>query len=212
MNALQIANSNDVGFQSFGRPSGVPVGEDGRSSERIRTLYRVGRLTSATDSGLCRVQNISDGGMMLFTSMVLEVGEVISLALSDEIRVSATVVWIDEVRLGVRFPAPIDSAALLRSLGDERLQGRQRAPRLPVNATAIVTNEGRSQAVRVVDISQFGLKIAHDGSLQQDSAVKVALPNWSDRRAVVRWSDKDMAGLRLAEPIPYTSLESAARL
>ena len=48
-----------------------------RAWPRTRTIFRVARAVSAGESGLCRIQNISDGGLLLMTSMRLAEGAAI---------------------------------------------------------------------------------------------------------------------------------------
>lgn len=183
-----------------------------RAGDRTRTLYRLARLRTSTDSGLCRVQNVSDGGMMLFTSLEAPEGSIVMIMLSETVSLSAEVVWANAVRLGVRFLEPIDSAALLRALAAERLSGRQRSPRLPVDTVAVAATEQGTQILRVVDVSQHGMKVSHDGSFRIGQAARLQLENGIERRGVVRWSENGMAGIRLLEPIAYQQLESASSL
>ena len=45
--------------------------DDRRGNYRVLTVYRVARVSGRSDSGLCRVRNVSDGGMMLVTALAL---------------------------------------------------------------------------------------------------------------------------------------------
>lgn len=179
-----------------------------RAWPRTRTIFRIARAVSAGESGLCRIQNISDGGLLLMTSMRLTVGAPITLALSETVSVSGRVIRTDDVRASIRFSMPIDSAALLQDLAAEQLSGSARQQRLAVDLRAVATTERGMQAVRVLNVSQRGMRIDHDGTLVPEMTVKVALENGIERRGVVRWSKDKAAGLSLLEPISLDLLTS----
>lgn len=181
-----------------------------RTWPRTRTIYRIARVQSRGDSGLCRIQNMSDVGLMLMTSMRLTVGAPITLALSDDVLLSGTIVWTDEVRAGVQFASPIDSAGVLTALAEELGSGRHRQQRLAVNLRAVATTERGIQAVRVLNVSQQGMRITHDGSLHPGLTVKVSLESGIERRGVVRWCKDSFAGLKLLDPIPLDLLTQTA--
>lgn len=186
-----------------------PQKDERRASSRTRTIYKIARVMTPIDSGLCRVQNISDEGLMLFTSLELDVGEVINVAMSDQAGMQGTVVWTDGIRTGIRFLQPIDSAAFLQGLSAEQREGHRRAPRLPVSTIGMATTELGTQVVRVINISQHGMRVAHDGSFHPGLVVQVSLENGLERRGVVRWSEEGTAGLKLIEPIAHQQLGSS---
>jgi hypothetical protein len=190
----------------------VGVQEDRRTSPRIRTLFRVAHLSTDVGDGLCRVQNISDEGMMLVTGLNVIEGDFVVVALSDGVSVSGEVRWTSGTRIGVRFAQAIDSAELLQTLAEQQRGGRQRPPRLAVNTIGLASSEVGLQVVRVLNISQQGMRLAHDGSLRTGLTVKIVLESGIERRGVVRWSDGSMAGLMLLEPLAYQQLESASSL
>lgn len=213
-----MAEPNDKGLL-FGRNSSAADLEqfqvddpDRRSSIRFLTILRVGRISSERDAGLCRVQNISDEGMMLTTGLRLNVGERVLVALSDAVSLAGSAIWQVGERAGVRFAQPIDAGALLQFLAGEHKAGNQRAPRLPTNTIAVAETQHGTIALRVVNISQQGMGVFHDGSLEVNEQIKITLENGLERRAVVRWSHQQMAGLLLLDPISFRDLGSAREL
>jgi len=183
-----------------------------RTDARVLTILRVARASIENDTGLCRVQNISDEGMMVITGLAVAEGDPISVSLSETVCISGRVNWTDGARAGVRFDEAIDCAALLQLLAAERSTGDQRPSRLPTEAVGVATTASGLQAVRLIDISQVGMKIRHHGGLTVGHPVTVVLENGLQRRGIVRWSKGDLAGLRLLEPIGYRQLESAGSL
>jgi hypothetical protein len=185
--------------------------EDRREQTRILTVYRVARLNIDSDTGLCRVKNISDSGMMLVTSLEIAVGETVMIALSDKIVLAGEVSWVDGARVGVQFLEAIDAATVLQSIATAA-PAEHRPIRLPTDTVAVAMTQRGTRAVRIVDISQQGMKISHDGGFTLGMQLKITLPNGLERRAVVRWANENLAGLKLLDPIAYQDLESAGRL
>lgn len=208
MQSAALARRTDTQFPLSADNWNEPV--ERRAWPRTRTIFRVARAVSAGESGLCRIQNISDDGLLLMTSMRLTVGSPITLALSDTVSLSGRVIRTDDVRASIRFSIPIDSAALLQGLAAEQLSGTARQQRLAVDLRAVATSERGMQAVRVLNVSQHGMRIEHDGTLVPHMTVKVSLENGIERRGVVRWIKDSAAGLKLLEPISLELLTSSA--
>lgn len=189
----------------------LPADFERRADCRFRTVYRVAKVATGCDLGLWRVRNISDGGMMLITSVQVAPGEHLSIALSDTNIVEGRVCWCEAGRCGIEFDRPIDSAALLTSLAAEQRSPAYRPPRLPVSAPAIVYDEAGIHSVRISDLSQQGVGFTHHGRFPPGMKVKLQLGNGIERRAVVSWSDEERAGLTLVEPFSCQDLESTGR-
>lgn len=186
--------------------------EERRGADRIITVYRIARISTGSDAGLCRVLNISDSGMMLMSSLAVTPGDPILVSLSETIQVPGKVVWCEGARLGVCFLAPVDAAAILSSLAGARQSGAGRPTRLPTNTVAVAMTPYRTGIVTLRNISQQGMQLSHDGSFTVGLPVKVILRNGLERRGIVRWSNDNVAGLSLLEPISHHELESASKL
>ena len=195
-----------------GLPAKLPVKLERRGDGRIHTVMRVAKVSRAGDSGLWRVRNISDGGMMLAVSVPITPGERLSVALSDTVTLAATAVWWDGARCGVAFERPIACAELLHELVAEQRAPRYRPPRLPVSARAIVYCDKGLHSVRLLNLSQHGAGFAHHGQLLPGMAAKLLFEDGDEHRGVVRWSHDGRAGMYLVEPFPCARLESACRL
>ena len=189
----------------------MPQEDERRASPRYRTIYRVAQVTRAHDVGLWRVRNISDEGMMLLSSVPVQVGEKLVLALSDRVTLAATAMWWDGERCGVAFDDPIDCAALLESLGDEQKNSGHRPLRIPVSTRALAYCDRGLHTVHLYDISQHGAGITHDGCFRAGMATKLHFETGDEYRGVVRWNKDGKAGIFLVEPIPCEKLESALR-
>ena len=188
-----------------------PEEAERRASPRFRTIFRVAQVRRATDVGLWRIRNISDEGMMLLTSVRVQVGETLILALSDRVSLAATAVWWDGERCGAVFDEPIDCAALLEALAEDQKAPGHRPLRLPVDRRALAYCDRGLHTVHLYDISQHGAGMTHDGCFQAGMTTKLHFDTGDEYRGVVRWNRDGKAGIFLVEPIPPEKLESALR-
>src|SRR4051812_45054837 len=195
-NVLRVLRPEVPGYRD------VPKEAERRVSPRFRTIFRVAQVTRAHDVGLWRIRNISDEGMMLLTSVPVQGGEKLTLALSDRVRMAATALWWDGERCGVAFDEPIDCAALLEALGDEQKAPGHRPLRLPVSRRALAYCDRGLHTVHLYDISQHGAGMTHDGCFQAGMTTKLHFESGDEYRGVVRWNRDGKAGIFLVEPIP----------
>lgn len=179
-----------------------------RRGQRLRTVYRVARLFTRGDTGLARVRNISDGGLMLSTTMDMCVGDPVRVDLSDSCSLSGKVAWHHGDQCGIALSAPIDSSAVLKRLFEERRAGDARPMRINHQKSVVVESELGLQVATLRDVSQSGLKLAHDGRFTAGLPVKVRLSPELERRGVVRWSQTGLAGVVLTESLSVEELGS----
>lgn len=180
-----------------------------RVSHRIHTVCRFARVTGCGDEGLWRVCNMSDRGMMLKSRLNPRPGEPLSIDLSETAKLEATVVWSDLEHCGVRFVEPVDSTALLCALATEQRSPHYRSLRLAVDRAARAVDESGTHAVRILNISRHGVGIEHPDSLRRGTGVRLVFESGSEHRGVVRWADREQAGLFLLEPFSLDEMASA---
>ena len=194
------------------RAQPVPESAERRASSRVRTVYLIVKATRASDAGLFRARNISDDGIMVVAHVPFETGERVSIDLSDTLAAEGTVEWCEDGCCGIRFDHPIDSAAFLRSLGEEKRERRRAACRLAVKRLATSYSECGIRAVTITDVSPHGVGLVHNGSLKAGVVVQLVLESGLTRSGAVCWSRDGHAGVRLAEPFTHEELESACAL
>ena len=182
-----------------------------REAARIHTVCRFARVERDGDHGLWRVCNISDHGMMFKSHRGATPGETVSIALSDNLVLGAVVMWSDAERCGVQFDAPIDCTALLCALAREQRSPDYRPLRLDVDSRALAFDDTGVHAVRIRNLSRCGLGLTHSDRLQCGALVKLVLETGREMRGVVRWADREEAGLSLLEPFTSDELAGAGR-
>ena len=193
-------------------PSAQEAAPDRRASQRTLTIYRLVQIESAGDRGFARCRNISDSGVRLELTMALKMGQTVEIAFSPGNILLGQVVWIVGNSCGIAFDAEADSAAVLSRSAAELHRDRARPMRLNANLPARVSFDGASSDTLVMDISQRGVKITHDGSFHRGMSVRVVLAAGAEREGVVRWTKKDMAGVYFTEPFSVDDLGSISAL
>lgn len=186
---------------------------DAACDVRLATVNRIARLVVEDETGLARLHRLSNVGVELSSIMVLQVGQIIQVDLSETISKRATVIASDRERYALLFQHKIECAELLRQLVAEARSDCARPLRLTTPATPAV---GRSMKglhqLELGNISQRGMMVRHDGSFQEGLRVWVQLPNGRECRGVVRWAKGDFAGLQLIDILSINELGAVGEL
>ena len=170
----------------------APTQPDRRGSDRYLSLLRVGSIQVEGRRELCLIRNISAGGMMIRAYSDIAVETVISVELKQGDPVSGVVKWIEDGLTGVTFDAPIDVLLLLAPPGNGP---RPRLPRIEVECTAWVREDGDVIRTRVLNISQGGVCVEARSALTVGADVVITLPGLTPAAGVVKWRDDGTYGL-----------------
>lgn len=186
----------------------VEYGPERRVSVRTMTVLRVVRVVAPHDRGLARLVNISDHGLRIVTRLDLLLGDEIAVDLSEHCSLVGRVIWRTPDHCGVQFYVPVDCAALLRRLGEERT-----APLgLTLDKPILVRSELGLRTVRLRDISPRTARIAHDGRFQPGMLVKLMIAPPIECQGIITASRDGMADIDLLQPLDPDQLGSARGL
>lgn len=181
----------------------APTQPDRRGGDRYLSLLRVGAIEVADRRELCLIRNISAGGMMIRAYSRIAVGTRLTVELKQGDPVSGIVKWTEDGLTGVTFDAPIDVLLLLAPPGDG---ARPRLPRIEVDCTAWVRQDGDVIRTRVINISQGGIRVETRASLTVSADVVVTLPGLTPAAGVVKWSDGETYGLAFNRALVLSEL------
>jgi len=177
---------------------------------RTLTLLLVGRITGERSDGLCRIRNISTGGLMAEVCAAFAVDEAVRIEFRNGQIVTGSVRWTKAGALGIQFDRPVDDIRQL--LSEPKPTGRQagvrlvRSPRLPTDCSADILLDGRHHRGAITDVSQSGARLVTTAPLERDRLLTLAVAGLPHLRAVVRWIGQDGAGLTFLEPLAFTTL------
>ena len=182
------------------------IEQDRRTENRAATVFRPVLVDTNHFGGFCLMRNLSSTGMMGKVYTAFAVGTAVMIQFDDALAVTGVTVWSKDGLIGVRFDEEIDVAEVL-SLSRRRANGGKplRAPRLSIRERAEVVVENRSLQVEVLDISQRGAKVAAS-ILDTEDEVVLVLKGMEPRKAMVRWTQSGIAGLKFHTVLEFEQL------
>ena len=169
-----------------------PTQPDRRGGDRYLSLLRVGAIMVGERRELCLIRNISAGGMMIRAYSNIPLGTQLTVELKQGDPVSGVVKWVEDGLTGVTFDAQLDVLLLLAPPGEGP---RPRLPRIEVDCTAWVREDGNVIRTRVANISQGGICVEARSPLTTGADVVVTLPGLTPAAGVVKWSDGSAYGI-----------------
>src|SRR5688500_447722 len=87
----------------FSLTTEVPRPTDNRVDQRLLALLPVAKLVTDEWQDLCRIRNISAGGIMAETTMAHEAGVPVRLELASGQEIASRIIWSRGATLGVKF-------------------------------------------------------------------------------------------------------------
>ena len=190
-------------------PTGRRAGQ--RRDMRLFPVSRTGHPSAGEKPALARMLNLSDDGMVLATRLPAALGERLTLDVSESCALTGEVIWMQPGQCGLKLVAPVDSAALMQRLAEERTTIRRRRRWRP-EKTVVVRSELGLQIVRLRDVSGHEAKIVHDGRFTPGMAVKLQLAPGVERPGILSWSRDGIAGIALAERIDTDQVGAVTRM
>lgn len=189
----------------FSLTTEVPRPTDKRTDERLLALLPLAKLVTVDAQALCRIKNISAGGLHAEATTAIPTGAELYVELAFEQRIPGTVVWTRHNSLGIKFDGDVDLRELLANRRP-RNGYRARPPRLEISCGATVKIGGLYHKTEVRDISLGGLKVAlHDWECVGKPA-SVAIESLRPINGRVRWYKMGMAGILFDKPLRFEEL------
>lgn len=183
----------------------VPQPASRRTDERLLAILPVAKLVTARGALLCRIRNISAGGIAAELTGPVEADEAVEIELGQNQRIPGTVVWTREGSAGIKFDAEVDLRQLLAAR-KPREGFRPRPPRLEVSCPATVRVGQMFHTVEVRDISLGGLKVAINDWSCVDKPVTIAIDSLRLIKGRVRWYKAGQAGIVFDKPLRFEEL------
>ena len=178
-------------------------------SQRLTTLLMVGRLIDPSGDHLCRVRNLSTGGMMVETAASLAIGMPVRVELRNLNQVDGKVVWTRDERAGIQFDTVQEVDALLHA--PEDTHQRPRSPRLTAACSVLLWHLGRTTAPELRDLSQSGCRLGMTHALPDGAEVRITIPGLPPRHASQRWTGEGGAGFAFHTMLSFNELSGWER-
>lgn len=174
------------------------------------SVFRPVAMTIGDCQGLCLIRTISANGFVGHVHARLPTGQVISIQAGFDRLLTGTIIWANELEIGVAFESPIDVAQTLQLMAARLYRGKvQRMPRISIPCEGTVHHREETHRTSVVDISQGGAKI-EAGFLNAGDEVMLAVEGLDTRRAKVTWTQRHHVGLTFFRPFKFSELAAWA--
>lgn len=191
---------------TFSLSTEVPRPDERRMEERLRALLPVAKLVLDGGADLCRVRNISAGGLMAETMKSHPVGARVRIEFNSHQQLPGEIVWTRETSCGVKFDQDVDLRELLANRPKRRLGQVARPPRLDISCSAELLVEGVVYRTEVRDISLGGIKVAISDWNCVNKPVLVTLDSLRPVKGVIRWYKAGYAGIVFKRPLSFEEL------
>jgi len=182
-----------------------------RSTERqISVLINAG-ITHEGDDALCRIRNLSSGGVMIECALALKMDDLITLQLRTGRKVTGQVRWISENRAGVAF-ANADAAQMVtqRLAAQDLHTSPIGFPLFRREAWAKLTMGHKSARSRIAALSPTGISLENAPEWEDERILGISIEGLGDH--LVRVSDimprssDDELNLHFMQPLNYRIL------
>ena len=190
---------------TFSLTTDVPRPTDLRADERLLALLPVAKLISAEWQDLCRIRNISAGGVMAETTVPHEAGEAVRLELSSGQQISGTLVWTRGSVAGIKFDQNVDLREVLANRRP-RIGFRPRPARLDIKCGATVRLQGLYHKVDVQNISLGGIAVYLPAKECAGKDVLVTIESLRAIKGTIRWHKDNVAGIVFHRPLSFDEL------
>lgn len=160
---------------------------DQRASERRSFVLYVARLDVDGARELCRIRNLSTGGLMAEASRTLASGSRVGIEIPCEGTIAGDVVWAKGLHVGVRFRSPLRSPDPRRpatACVEDLMMQHEYIMRLAGDLEAIVAERGPTDATAILHIRQRFTQTLRAHLKQEDWAVYPELLRSGDPRVV----------------------------
>lgn len=184
---------------------------DRRSTERqISVLINAG-ITHEGGDALCRIRNLSSGGIMIECALALKMDDMVTLQLRTGRSVTGQVRWIGESRAGVAF-ADADAAQMVtQRLAAQNLHISPIGfPLFRREAWAKLTMGHKNARSRIATLSPTGISLENAPEWEDERVLGLSIEGLGDH--LVRVSDimprgsEDELNLLFMQPLNYRVL------
>lgn len=180
----------------------IPRPTDSRADERLLATLPVAKVVADEWQDLCRIRNITAGGLMAETASCHEAGVPLLVELNSNQRICGNLVWTRDTIIGIRFDQNIDIREILANRRP-RVGFRPRPARLDIQCSATIKIEGLYHKVEVQDISLGGIKVRLRDRESIGKDVLVTVESLRPVKGTIRWHREGMAGIVFQQALTF---------
>ena len=180
----------------------VPTREWKPREQRTTATFLIARLMR--DNGqdeLCRIRNVSPGGMRVETPRQLDLEHRVQVELRSGVLVGGRVAWTNPGAAGIQFDTVASIDELLGGPSDRTFIPR--SPRFAAETPARLSFCGRIRPAILENVSQSGARVRIADPELVQGEMTVAIPGLEPKRAAMRWVAADEAGLVFLDKLKF---------
>lgn len=175
---------------------------ENRGGERMRSLFAIGKLVHDGKQHICRVRNISDGGVGVRLHHPPAAGARVTISLRGLPPTEAEVRWVEGENAGLSFRQAMSTM----HIGDD-CGLTPRSPRFELERPVKLRVLEQAFDASALDISLGGMKLMTASTIPVGALADVTLDGETDiLRGRLCWSSNVAAGMRFLAPLPLTRL------
>lgn len=186
----------------FSLTTDVPRPTDTRADERLLAILPVAKVLADEWQDLCRIRNITAGGLMAETTSYHEAGVPLLVELNSNQRIRGNLVWTRDTIIGIKFDQNIDIREILANRRP-RIGFRPRPARLDIQCSATIKIGGLYHQVEVQDISLGGIKVRLRDRECVGKDVLVTVESLRPIKGTIRWYREGMAGIVFQQALTF---------
>lgn len=199
---------DDVAFDmtTFSLSTDVPRPADSRADARLLALLPMAKLIFDGGQDMCRVRNITAGGLMAETLISHPVRTRVKIEFNSHQQLPGQVVWTRETSCGIKFDRDIDLRELLANRPARSNGQKLRPPRLDITCNAELLIDEVLYRTQVHDISLGGLKVLISDWNCVGKEVVATLESLRPVQGEIRWYRDGYAGIVFNRPLSFEEL------
>jgi hypothetical protein len=170
------------------------------------TILHVGKLVTADRERLCVVHSLASKEALIRTTLPLDSGQSVTLALRNGFTIAAVVGFVQGDQVLLMFEGQMSTSAMLAEQRDGR--GGREAIRLHFTMPVSVTTPDGDCSCVMQDISLSGVKVIDENaSLAVGTDVQISIEGLGKRDASVCWRQDRSFGLQFHVPLGFKLLD-----
>lgn len=190
-----VGNVQAVEIEDLGTSNGEIV-QERRKKERQLTVFRLAKIESGAAEGWGFIKNISSSGVMIEVHPSFDLGETVTVALTDDVALTGSIRWRKDALVGMQFQNDINVNELLASLRIHNKYQLSRLPRVYMRQAIVFRIGSTLVKAEICDISPAGIRIKADYLCEVGNRLILVVPKLGDISGTVRWQKGSEIGIK----------------
>lgn len=177
-----------------------------REHNRQIAILRIAKIISGSREGWGYVKNLSASGMMVQLASDFELGNMVTVILSEGQELTGSVQWRESNSVGIQFSEPVDIAEMLEKTSPRQNGRVSRIPRVKVTHPVSLLMGLQLVQADICDISPTGICVRTDVTIEKGKQVRMLVTGLIDISGVVRWQSGNRIGISFNQRLPLNDL------